>query len=290
MDDHTLQYLQTSGLTPPKSLYANFPNDGDLQPIAAGITVFDLVNRLVNTPGQSLTMPNVIDYYEMQSIVLVIDSYIAIKIQPNAQQGLLSPGVYALPMKGVERIEINADVPFLMQMYLCTFLTGTFPALKGFVSQRYSDTTVVKVNAAGVADPLTFGSEVYWVPRTYSTQNGIKTLNQAIYGASSIVTGGYSSKLFIVRNTGAIAARVLSTVSIFGDVTAALGYVPDYLAAANGIITLGTPVIVPAGQAVVIASSQIATTMTLLAVAATAANPGQSTQLICEYLGQIDGG
>lgn len=282
-DNNNPQSRLAEALSPKRTIYGTFPRTGLMQPLAAGRTQFDFVNKkCLTAQGTTIDLNMTLDWTEIQSFVLVQDSLVSIELFPSSQKFGINAGVMEASSKNVERLYIDADVPYLLQLFMGTPQNGVDVWLEGFWAERYHTSTLTKVNPAGTPDSWT---PLAFVPKQVDNTNGIVTLNQTLFGNAILLTQGYNEKLIILRN-GATPVEVQVVGAVFGDVALISGYVNDPDPRAGN----GAPVQLLANtNSPLISSTPFGLMQVQARVLATAAAGAQSTVEV-EFVSQVGGG
>ena len=185
----------------PELLFGFFPGDGTYEPLPAGEMTFDLEGRTVTGPLSGLDLQVAADVLDnARSLIVIPDSLVKVELEPDSGQIPIAGGVFVGNARSVTKVLITADRPYNLLMGFSTSQLSPQMISASRFQIRTSTTTLTKVAAAAVADPLV---DVPVVP-----QFGTKTLDQATFGDAIIPTLGWGLKGWVVRNTGANAAEV----------------------------------------------------------------------------------
>ena len=272
------------GVNPPKITFATYPQTGTFEAMPAGPITFDLRNMRVVAADRDVAMNTLLNYEEIRSFIIAVDSIVAVEAKPTNQRFVLPPGVVEINSRDIEEVIFQSDLPFLMQLAWGTALNGIDVWVPSVNLQRYSSTTLTKTNGAGVADGFT---NLLFVPRTFTAFTGERTIDQALYGNAVVSMLGYANRCILIRNTSAsVDIDVVVRGAIFGDVGAVRGYLNDPDTGAGG----GSPITVPANSGVVLRSS---TPFSLIQIGARVSAPGAAAgtvAMLAEIYAILPGG
>lgn len=273
----------SNALVPDKAVYASYPTTGVMSPQPAGRTLIDLVAMKILAPNGESVFQSTIDYNEVRSLFMVVDAPISVTLFPTAQRFPMNPGILFSNATGIERVIMDADVPFLMVAFIGTPRADSGALLQGFWSVRNHTGTLTKTAAAGVADDL---AAVLWVPRQFSNISGVVTLDQALYGAVNLATAGFTNKMFICRNQGASPIDVQVVGGIFPDLATVAGFLPDPDTGAGG----GAPVTIQPGESQLFRTATAFHAMQLEARVSASAGAGATSTLSAEFNATVPAG
>lgn len=210
----------TRRAVPRELVWGIYPGDGTSEPIPAGQTTFDFEAGMVEiaTGNRSLNIPReALD--RAQSWVIAIDQAVSLRVEPGFGTIQLSPGVLEAGSRNATKFVFTAEAPFLLQLALSTGTSAADFRPQGWWQWRYHASTITKVAAAGNADSF--------VAVPFTVREGAKTLAQAQFGSTLLVSAGYAQRVFTVRNSGPGDINVRIVGSVLPVVGLTSGFIED---------------------------------------------------------------
>lgn len=259
-------------LAPRRLVWGVFPGGGVMEPMPAGDSVFDLGRRVVETPKGQLSLGIGPDVARgVQSLTINPDSTIEIDLQPGANSAAtMASGVLTITARDVRTMTIRASAPYNLQVVFNTGLDSLISAINAITQERFSDTTLTKIDAAASQDSL---QNLLFVPRF-----GPNVLTQATFGADFIINGEFGQKMYVVRNVGSNDAEVQLFGTVYARVAAVHGWVAD-------TDTGGARTTISAGDQAILETNLPWGLTQLRAAVAQAEASGAQTRLVVEYKG-----
>lgn len=261
-------------LAHPETKYAAFPGDGSMEPLPPGQILMDLRRRVVSGPSgfASISMVGIDEHVLLhsQSAVFVADSYVKAKLLSDIGMVFtLGPAFLEVPFQpSVDGILFECDTPFLLIALFSTDETPPNVRALSLPMVRTTTTTLTKAAAAGTADSLTALS---FVPIF-----GSKTISQALWGRSTLITSSWVRKLVTVRNTStanSIEVQVQGTGALPN--AALYGWLADSQTSSRATIA--------AGASAVYESTMAWNFMRIGAAVAQGEDPGDTATVVCEF-------
>lgn len=260
---------------PTRIQLVTWPVDGSMQPLPTGQTVIDVEDAsIVNSAGSSslINDPEVLE--QIRSIVVVADSPVTVKMEPNLGAFLAADGMPLIGNgKRITRIVLDTgDVPANVRVALSTSVQA--PDVGGFAQAQYrfADQIFTKSAAAATQDSLT--------PATMRAR-WRDALSPLTGSANFMRAENIGQKIFLVRNIGPGAIEAQLFGAMFKAVADDQGYIPDP-DSGNARQTVNS------SENLILESSIPFSVMQLGIAVAQAEVADQTARVIVEYKGMTD--